>query len=127
MERIDLIGQDLAAPVDDEQLLAVHEALDILAKDHPAQAEVVKLRYFVGMTNEETAHALGISVGHGKELLDICPRLDFQPHQEFLEFFRCPDESEAFVGTTRPSGIWSSILSNVRVRLPPDSDQATLW
>ena len=62
VERIDLNGQDLAAPAADEQLLAVHEVLDNLAKDHPIQAEVVKLRYFVGMTNEETAEALGISV-----------------------------------------------------------------
>lgn len=61
-ERVDLDGRDLAAPAADEQLLAVHEVLDSLAKDHPAQAEVVKLRYFVGMTNEETAKALGISV-----------------------------------------------------------------
>jgi len=44
------------------KLLAVHEVLDNLAKEHPIQAEVVKLRYFVGMTNEETAKALGISV-----------------------------------------------------------------
>jgi DNA-directed RNA polymerase specialized sigma24 family protein len=36
--------------------------LDDLAKTHPIQAEVVKLRYFVGMTHEETAGALGISV-----------------------------------------------------------------
>ena len=61
-ERVDLDGQNLAAPAADEQLLAVHEVLDNLAKDHPAQAEVVKLRYFVGMTNEETAEALGVSV-----------------------------------------------------------------
>lgn len=61
-ERVDLDGQDLAAPAGDEQLLAVHEVLDNLAKDHPIQAEVVKLRYFVGMTNEETAEALGVSV-----------------------------------------------------------------
>jgi RNA polymerase sigma factor (TIGR02999 family) len=61
-ERVDLEGQDLAEPAADEQLLAVHEVLDNLAKDHPIQAEVVKLRYFVGMTNEETAKALGISV-----------------------------------------------------------------
>ena len=61
-ERVDLDGQELAAPADDEQLLAVHEVLDNLAKDHPIQAEVVKLRYFVGMTNEETAEALGVSV-----------------------------------------------------------------
>src|SRR5437667_10273459 len=62
LERVDLEGQDLAAPAADEQLLAVHEVLDNLAKDHPMQAEVVKIRYFVGMTNEETAEALGISV-----------------------------------------------------------------
>ncbi len=61
-ERADLEGQDLAAPGVDQQLVAVHEVLDNLAKEHPVQAEVVKLRYFVGMTNEETAKALGISV-----------------------------------------------------------------
>ncbi len=62
LERVDLEGQDLIAPAADEQLLAVHELLNNLAKDHPIQAEVVKLRYFVGMTNEETAEALGVSV-----------------------------------------------------------------
>lgn len=62
LERVDdLDGQDLAAPAADEQLLAVHEVLDNLAKLHPIQAEVVKLRYFVGMTNQETADALGVS------------------------------------------------------------------
>ena len=62
MERVDWEGLDLAAPAEDEQLVAVHEALDRLAKDHPIQAEVVKLRYFVGMTNEEIAEVQGISV-----------------------------------------------------------------
>jgi RNA polymerase sigma factor (TIGR02999 family) len=61
-ERVDLEGQDVAAPDPDDQLLAVHEVVDRLAAQHPAQAEVVKLRYFVGMTNEETAEALGVSV-----------------------------------------------------------------
>jgi len=61
-ERVDLEWQDLAAPCADQQLLAVHEMLDNLAKDHPVQAEVVKLRYFAGMTNEETAQVLGISL-----------------------------------------------------------------
>jgi RNA polymerase sigma factor (TIGR02999 family) len=61
-ERVDLEGQDLAAPGADQQLLAVHEVLDKLAKEHPAQAEVVKMRYFVGMTNEEIAQLLGVSV-----------------------------------------------------------------
>ena len=62
LERVDLHGQDVATPVNDERLLAVNEVLDNFAKNHPIQAKVVKLRYFVGMTNEETAEALGVSV-----------------------------------------------------------------
>lgn len=61
-ERVDLNGEDLATPETDEQLLAVHDVLDKFAKDHPVQANVVKLRYFAGMTNEEIAQVLGISV-----------------------------------------------------------------
>ena len=45
----------------DDQLLAVHDALDKLAIHHKAKADVVKLRYFVGMTILETAEVLGIS------------------------------------------------------------------
>ena len=61
-ERVDLDKCDLAAPQADDELLAVHEALDKLAKEKPVQAEVVKLRYFGGRTNEEVAQILGISV-----------------------------------------------------------------
>ncbi len=61
-ERVDLDAQALAAPDPDQQLLAVHEVLDKLATEHPAQAEVVKLRYFAGMTNEKTAQVPGGSV-----------------------------------------------------------------
>src|SRR5580704_16269938 len=50
-ERVNLEAQDLAAPGADQQLLAVHEVLDNFAREHPIQAEVVKLRYFAGMTN----------------------------------------------------------------------------
>jgi RNA polymerase sigma factor (TIGR02999 family) len=64
--RVDLDGLNLAAPDADQQLLAVNEVLDKLAAQHPAQAEVVKLRYFAGMTNEETAQVLGISVSTTK-------------------------------------------------------------
>jgi len=65
-ERVDLDNIALAAPSTDDQLLAVHEALDKFALQHPLQAEVVKLRYFAGMTNEEVAHALGISISTAK-------------------------------------------------------------
>ncbi|MCI0348662.1 MAG: ECF-type sigma factor, partial [Acidobacteriales bacterium] len=51
--RVDFEGFELAAPAVDSQLLAVNEALDKLASEHPIQAELVKLRYFAGLTNEE--------------------------------------------------------------------------
>jgi RNA polymerase sigma factor (TIGR02999 family) len=53
---------ELATPSADEQLLVVNEALDKLALEHPVQAELVKLRYFAGLTNEEVSEVLGISV-----------------------------------------------------------------
>jgi RNA polymerase sigma factor (TIGR02999 family) len=62
-DRVELDEEALAAPGPDDQLLAVHAVLDNLAKKYPAQAEVVKLRYFTGMTIQETAEILGISVG----------------------------------------------------------------
>ena len=64
--RVDLDDCDLAAPQADDELLAVNEALDQLGKEHPRQAEVVKLRYFGGRTNDEAAQILGISVASVK-------------------------------------------------------------
>lgn len=53
---------DLVASIAaDDEMLAVHEALDKLAAAHPQEAELVKLRYFVGMTLDEASEALGIS------------------------------------------------------------------
>ena len=60
--RVDLEGFDPAAPDADEHLLAVHEVLDKLASEYPVQAELVKLKYFAGMTNEEVAEIMGISL-----------------------------------------------------------------
>ena len=51
----------LPAPCGDDEILNVHEALDKLAIQNKAEADLVKLRYFVGMTLEEAAAALGIS------------------------------------------------------------------
>ena len=63
---VDLEGADIAAPGNDEQLLAVHEALDKLAAEDKAKAELVKLRYFVGLSVEEAAEVLGISAPTAK-------------------------------------------------------------
>jgi DNA-directed RNA polymerase specialized sigma24 family protein len=52
---------ELAAPCDDDQLLALNDALDKLAAQNNVEAELVKLRYFVGLTLDETAEVLGIS------------------------------------------------------------------
>ncbi len=66
-QRVDIDELDLPAPDGDDQLLMVNEALDCLAVHHPRQAEVVKLRFFVGMTVEETAEVLGVSVDTVKD------------------------------------------------------------
>lgn len=53
---------DLAAPSSDDHLIAMNEALDKFAVAHPVQADLVKLRYFVGLTNEEVSDVLEISL-----------------------------------------------------------------
>jgi len=60
-QRVDIQEVDLVSPTDDDQLLAVSEALDKLAAQNKLEAELVKLRYFVGMTLEEGAEVLAIS------------------------------------------------------------------
>jgi RNA polymerase sigma factor (TIGR02999 family) len=61
-QRIDLEQVDILSKTDpDEQLLAVNDALDKLAAQNKVEAELVKLRYFVGMTLDEAAEVLGIS------------------------------------------------------------------
>ncbi len=60
-QRVEFEGLEVATPVDDDQLLAINDALDKLASQNQTEAELVKLRYFVGMTLEEAAGVLGIS------------------------------------------------------------------
>lgn len=60
------VGEELhesriAVAVPSEELLAVDEALAALAREDPDAAEVVQMRYFVGMTVPEIADALGLS------------------------------------------------------------------
>ena len=52
---------DLPTAIPSEELLALDEALDRLAERDPLKAEVVKLRFFAGLTVPEAAAALGIS------------------------------------------------------------------
>ena len=52
---------DMAAPAEEERLLALDTALDALTTLEPALAQVVELRFFGGYTEVETAEALGLS------------------------------------------------------------------
>ncbi len=66
MEDVDEV--EIPSPVaDDDQLLAVNEALEKFAALDPRKAELVKLRYFVGMSFDEAATALGIAVPTAKQ------------------------------------------------------------
>ena len=68
VEVVDLDGLEISSPVaDDDQLLALNEALEKLAAVDPRKAELVKLRYFVGLNFEEAAAALGIAVPTAKQ------------------------------------------------------------
>jgi len=58
---------EIPAPAPDEQLLDVSDALEKFAAVDARKAELVKLRYFVGMTFDEAAAALGIAVPTAKE------------------------------------------------------------
>ena len=61
LERQDAYEAALAAPDDNEDLLALDAALDKLSTVDPVKAELVKLRYFAGLTLAEAAEMLGIS------------------------------------------------------------------
>jgi RNA polymerase sigma-70 factor, ECF subfamily len=59
--RVALLENASANEPDPEEVLAVHDALAELEKEDPLKAQIVNLRYFTGMTMEETAQVLGIS------------------------------------------------------------------
>jgi RNA polymerase sigma factor (TIGR02999 family) len=61
LERVNLNDVDVAAKADDTTLLQMDEALAKLAREDPPSAELVRLRFFAGLTTEQAAAALGIS------------------------------------------------------------------
>jgi RNA polymerase sigma factor (TIGR02999 family) len=60
-QRLTLDGLDVAVESSEDDLLALSEALDHLAIANPRAAELIKLRYFAGLTGREAAEALSIS------------------------------------------------------------------
>ena len=62
LERMEVDAVDLPAPMPDDELLALDEALTQLAQINPEAAELVKLCFFVDLTQEQAAKELGVSV-----------------------------------------------------------------
>jgi RNA polymerase sigma factor (TIGR02999 family) len=63
---LDVDQVEIASPIPQERMLALDEALSRFAEAEPQQAELVKLRYFVGLKIEEAAEVLGISEATAK-------------------------------------------------------------
>ena len=65
LTRLDLSGNQLTnltlPAAEDEKILQVHEALETLSVEDPEKARIVKLRFFVGLSNEEIAALLRLN------------------------------------------------------------------
>jgi RNA polymerase sigma factor (TIGR02999 family) len=61
LERVDLAQVTIATQDDDDTVLAINEAIEKLVATSPEKAEIVKLRYFIGMEHAEIAEALDVS------------------------------------------------------------------
>ncbi len=61
LERVQFDEVEVVTEVADDKLLQVHEVLDALENEDPTEAQIVKLRFFVGLRSVEVASALGIS------------------------------------------------------------------
>ena len=66
VQHVDVHDVQIQSDHKDEELLEVDQALEALAAEHPEKAQLVKLRYFAGMTIEESAAALNISPASAK-------------------------------------------------------------
>jgi RNA polymerase sigma factor (TIGR02999 family) len=66
LTRVDLDAVDLAVQTDEDTLLRVDEALEKLADEDPVKAQLVKLRFFVGLSLPEACQTLGLSETTGK-------------------------------------------------------------
>jgi RNA polymerase sigma factor (TIGR02999 family) len=61
LNQVELGDADIAITTNDERMLAIDEALNKLALEDPPAAELVKLRYFAGLSISEAAEVLGVS------------------------------------------------------------------
>lgn len=69
-EQLSLDEVEIAAPAPSDSLMEVHSALEALEQSDLQAATVVKLRYFAGMTNDETAAALNLDKDSARDIWD---------------------------------------------------------
>ena len=108
--------QDVAAPMPDDELLALHEALDKLGEVDPLKTQLVELRYFEGLTGEQDADAL-LRAGRPDCRL-LCPVRHARTSRKRMThraiFYRSPTISKSSTLTTecgpRPAGLRFSWL-----------------
>jgi RNA polymerase sigma factor (TIGR02999 family) len=85
LQRVDMDELELASPLPDDELLALDEALDRLATVDSRAAVVVKLCFFVGLTQEQAAKELGISLATAERLWSFARAWLFQEMQKALK------------------------------------------
>ena len=68
LERVEVEAVEISAPMRDDELLALDEALTRLSEINPEAVELVKLCFFVGLTQEQAAKELGVSVSTAERL-----------------------------------------------------------
>jgi RNA polymerase sigma factor (TIGR02999 family) len=61
LQRVDLDQVDIALDTDDDLLLLLNDALEEFREKDPTAAELIKLRFFVGLGNQQAAELLGVS------------------------------------------------------------------
>jgi len=82
LERVDVDSVELPLPMPDDEFLALDEALDRLATVDARAAEVVKLCFFVGLTQEQVGKELGISLATAERLWSFARAWLFQEMQK---------------------------------------------
>jgi len=82
LERVDVDAVELPSPVPDDELLALDEALDRLSTVDSRAAEVVKLCFFIGLTQEQAAKELAVSLSTAERLWSFARAWLFQEMQK---------------------------------------------
>ena len=85
LERVDLYAVDVPLPMPDDELLALDDALNRLATVDARAAEVVKLCFFVGLTQEQAAREMDISLATAERLWSFARAWLFQEMQKTRE------------------------------------------